>query len=301
MQSNSGRLLQFLARNGIRGVFRLIMNELRFHVSALHSWNADLYKNPTDNELQEIEQSLTEAGEILYDFSCNPDEFERFKRRFPFPADYHGGENTGYWNEKIFEHFLSGTLLGIEQYLSDDVFVDVAAGGSPWALILNEKLEISAYAIDLEVGEPFRSSDCYLQEDATRTSFESSSVKGIALHCAFEMFAGDSDSRAIAEFARILKPGGKAVIVPLYMHTHDCTYSSAEFWGRGYGDPDSREYVRTDTRNIPCSRKYSFKTLLTRVLDPARRHGLTPRLYVVRNSRQLSLEIYCHFVLELKK
>lgn len=290
-----------MARNGIRETLRLIMNELRFHVLALHSWKADLYKNPTDNELKEIELSLSAVGEVLYDYSCNPDEFDRFKRRFPFPADYHGGDRTGYWNEKLFEHFLSGTLLGIDCYTSDDVFVDVAAGSSPWTLILRETSGIAAYAIDLEVGESFRLSDCYLQEDATMTSFKTNSVKGIALHCAFEMFAGDSDSRAIAEFARILKPGGKAVIVPLYMHTHDCTYSSAEFWGRGYGDPGSREYVRRDTRNIPCSRKYSFKTLRTRVLDPARLHGLTTRLYVVRNSWQLSPEIYCHFVLELEK
>jgi ubiquinone/menaquinone biosynthesis C-methylase UbiE len=290
-----------MARNGFRGTLRLILNELRFQASALHSRKADLYKNPTDNELKYIEQSLSAAGDVLYDFSCNPDEFELFKRRFPFPADYHGGKNTGYWNEKLFEHFLSCKLLGIERYASEDIFVDVAAGSSPWTLILRNKLGISSYAIDLDVGESFRSSDFYLQEDATLTSFKTNSVKGVALHCAYEMFAGDADSRAIAEFARILKPGGKAIIVPLYMHTHDCTYSSAEFWGRGYGDPGSREYVRTDTRNIPCSRKYSFKTLRTRVLDPARSHGLTARLYVVRNARQLSPEIYCHFVLELEK
>lgn len=301
MTGNFEKIWGSLTKNGIWGTALLIQNEIRFHVSAFRSRGAEPYHNPTDSDLEDIEDSLIEAGEVLLDICCSAEEFESFKERFPFPDDYHGGKNSGVWNEKIFEHFLSAKLLDIDRYRPKDIFIDIAAGGSPWTLILRNHMNIEAYAIDMEVREPFLPYSFYRQEDATRTSFEPNSVKGLALHCAFEMFTGTSDSGAIAEFARILKPGGKALIVPLYMHTHNCTYSSPEYWGRGHGDPESHEYVRKDTRNIPCSRKYNAETLRRRILEPARLHGLTPRIHVLRNGRLLSSEIYCHFVLELEK
>jgi len=104
-------------------------------------------------------------------------------------------------------------------YGNEDVFIDVAAGGSPWCHMLRLRKAIKAFAIDLsEYYEPYKSLPYYLVQNATCTTFADSSVKGMALHCAFEMFMRDDDIAFIREASRILLPKGKIIIVPLYMH-----------------------------------------------------------------------------------
>ncbi|WP_425482769.1 hypothetical protein [Caldichromatium japonicum] len=80
-------------------------------------------------------------------------------------------------------------------------------------------------------------------------------MRGASLHCAFEMFAGDDDVLFVQEAARLLVPGGRVVILPLYMYTHYCAYSTPEYWGRGHSDPAAVEYVRMDTWGVLSSRK----------------------------------------------
>lgn len=77
--------------------------------------------------------------------------------------------------------------------------------------------------------------------------------------------------------------------------------SSPECWGKGFADYGAREYVRRASRAIPSSRKYDPTKLCDRVLEPSRRAGLEPRLIFLRNQKEILSEIYCHFVLELRK
>ena len=141
----------------------------------------------------------------------------------------------------------------------------------------------------------------YRQEDATQTSFENASVRGISLHCAYEMFLGEDDSRFINEVARILRPGGKVVILPLYMHTHHCAYSTPEYFGKGYADPTAMEYIRLDCTGIHSSRKYDAITLKRRILDPITSLGLGYKVLALRNKAELANNIYCHFIMEIVK
>jgi ubiquinone/menaquinone biosynthesis C-methylase UbiE len=60
------------------------------------------------------------------------------------------------------------------------------------------------------------------------------------------MFMGADDTNLLKEMARILKPGGKVVILPLYLHTQYCAYSTPEYFGKGYSDLTAREYIRLD-------------------------------------------------------
>ena len=169
-----------------------------------------------------------------------------------------------------------------------DVYVDVAACASPWAQTLRERSHLSSFAIDLApVGAAYRDLPYYRMENATRTRFTDQSVRGASLHCAYEMFLGDDDTRFISELARILKPGGKAVILPLYMHTHHCAYATPEYFGRGHADPGAKEYVRLDCYGVPSSRKYDAKILHRRVLLPIKQAGLSYRLLAVRNKELL--------------
>ena len=138
--------------------------------------------------------------------------------------------------------------------------------------------------------------------DATATTFPDQSVSCASLHCAFEMFAGDDDMGLIKELSRVLVKGGRALIIPLYMHTHYCGYTTREFRFRAEKlAKDAHLYLRRDMCGIPFSRKYDVGKLMERVLLPAAEHGLEYRIYVLRNGRDVSTHVYCHFILELVK
>src|SRR5579872_3260470 len=40
----------------------------------------------------------------------------------------------------------------------------------------------------------------------------------LTLHCSFEHFEGDTDVRFISEVQRVLRPAGRCIIIPLYLH-----------------------------------------------------------------------------------
>jgi len=270
--------------------------------SGWYTWrfrNAPKFQNPTEAELAQIEKNFQEIGITVHDYLPPPEEFHVFKDAGFFPIDYHGGLSSGVWDEKLFEHWISYRLLGIESYMRNDCFVDVAAAGSPWAKILRDNKGIQSFAIDLVIPDAYSDLPYYRLENATATQFKDASVTGMALHCAYEMFTGEDDIKFIQEATRILKPGGKVVIVPLYMHTHYCAYSTPDYFGKGYSDSAAKEYVRMDCRGIPSSRKYDAAQLKNRIIQEIERCGMAYRLYALRNKNEFGQGIYCHFILEI--
>ncbi|NCC34007.1 MAG: methyltransferase domain-containing protein, partial [Chloroflexia bacterium] len=230
------------------------------------------------------------------------DRFEQFKVQGWFHDHYHGGRASGVWDEKLLEHWIAGELLQLDQWAPNDIYVDMAACSSPRAQALRERLGLEAFAIDLApVGQAYADLPYYRSENATRTSFADGEVRGASLQCAFEMFQGQDDQRLIDELARILRPGGKVVILPLYMHTHYCAYSTPEYYGQGHSDPEAKEYILMDFYGAPSSRKYDGQRLKERVLDPILKAGLRYRLLALRNKAELGEGIYCHFILEIEK
>jgi len=170
--------------------------------------NAPTYANPTSDELALIERELLALNISIENYTPSPASFNEFKVDNWFPLDYHGGQYSGVWDEKLLEHWLSCDRLGLMNYAKDEIFVDVAAASSPWAEMLRTRKGLLAFAVDLfEIGTAYKNLSYYRIEDATQTSFHAATVQGLALHCAFEMFMGEDDTRLIAEAARILKPG----------------------------------------------------------------------------------------------
>lgn len=264
--------------------------------------NAPRYENPTLSQLVEIEKQLASLGVVISDLEMDPAEFKQWLNLNLFPENYHGGKNGRVWDEKLLEHWLSLKLLDLDSYSSQDIFLDVAAGNSPWTYILRDKFSLKAYAIDLvPTNLGFGVNEYYLVGDATNMHFDPNSITGMALHCSYEMFMKASDTDLIVEMARVLKPGGKAIILPLYMHTHFCAYSTPEYYGRGYTDTSAAEYINMDYYGVPSSRKYDPKNLIDRVLAPIEANNLQYSLKVLRKKQDFGRDIYCHFVLEITK
>ena len=301
-----GLVINKVRKHGLLGATAIgagrLKSEVYFRYSAWRFRDAPKYANPTKEELSRIEAELSALGVVMHDYIPSPDQFQKFKAAHWFPKKYHGGHDSGVWDEKLLEHWIAGELLQLDQYSSSDVYVDIASFDSPWAKILRERLGIAAFAVDLSpVAEPYQHLDFYFSENATHTHFADAEVRGASLQCAYEMFRGDDDRMLISELMRILRPGGKAVILPLYMHTHYCCYSSPEYFGKGFSDIGALEYIHFEGRGVPSSRKYDAQRLKDRVLDPITSVGMRYRLRVLRNQEALGEGIYCHFILEIEK
>lgn len=284
---------------GVLGSVKLGWQRLVMRHYLEFKWRSEpLYVNPTEQELMHIEDDLLSVGLRLSSFTVNTHELDSFKRTFKFPPDYHGGENSGVWEEKILEHFLAYELCELSKASKEDIYIDVAGAASPWAKMLREK-GYQAYSVDLDIEEKYKTLSYYLQENATATSFPKASVRACSLQCAFEMFIGNDDLLFIDECRRMLIDNGVVVIAPLYLHTHHCGYSTLEHYAKGYADKGSKEYIRKDCWGIPFSRKYSPKLLKDRVIARIENQGMKYELYKLSNREELGKNVYCHFILKI--
>lgn len=258
------------------------------------------YTFPSKEDFQTVEKSFHKEGLKLPDYFVKKERFIEFSNDFGFGDDFYGGKDKPVWTEKVLEHFIAWEMV-VRNLKKDELYIDVAAASSPWVKMLNEK-GFKAVGIDLNRSYKFPDDPNYLVMDATNTTFKDGSVSGVSLQCAFEMFTGDDDINLIKELGRILKIGGKALVIPLYMNTHYCGFTSKEFrFSRKYHDKGSKLYLREEFKGIPFARDYDVLTLKERVLDTADKNGLEYKIYVLRNGREIHEGVYCHFILELIK
>ena len=258
-----------------------------------------LYHDPTSFQLQTIEKELVDHDTRISDYHLNIAEYQDFQNNFYFGNTFYGGQG-GLFAEKILEHFIAYDL-GLRKMKPNGVYLDIAAHSSPWVQLLTEK-GFRAWAIDLNPDNFRNQRRAYIAMNATRTGFRDASIDCTSLQCAFEMFARQDDMHLIDELARILAPGGRAVICPLYMHTEYCGYCSPDYWHRKeWHDPEAKLYVRPDFLDIPFSRKYDPVELEERVLSRIRQNGMDYNLYALRNGHVVHPEIYCRFILEIIK
>jgi SAM-dependent methyltransferase len=293
-------LLGRIAQKGPAGVARAVGRRVARPLHLLRTAGAETYRAPTPADLLAIEAALRELGMPCTDYRADPAAFTAFKQRMGFPADYHGGPGGGVFEEKLLEHFVAWDLLGLQHDAARWPYVDIAGASSPWAKLLRAQ-GLAAWSIDLAPHPSLAGLPYYLKGDATASPFDAGSIGSASLQCAYEMFAGDADTRLLADLARVLKPGGLVVIAPLYMHVQACYYQSPEHHGRPVGDAGARRTLRRDAWDVAASRKYSAATLRQRVWLPALAAGLRPGLQVLRNAADMGPGIYLHFILTLAK
>lgn len=115
-----------------------------------------------------------------------------------------------YYQKKL-EYYLSTLALNLE---SADRFVDIASQGSPFPAYVQRIYECDVFQQDLEYAKGWH--ERKIGGDAAAMPVPDGFFTKMSLHCSFEHFEGDADTRFILEAARVLRPGGKLCIVPLY-------------------------------------------------------------------------------------
>jgi ubiquinone/menaquinone biosynthesis C-methylase UbiE len=100
----------------------------------------------------------------------------------------------------------------------NDLYIDVAAAGSPWAGTLNKK-GINSYRLDLTYPKGMHGIN--IGADASHTELPDEFASVLSLQCSYEHFMGDADIRFLKESSRILNKSGRYAIIPLYI---DDTY-----------------------------------------------------------------------------
>ncbi len=249
------------------------------------------FEPPRTKEIVE-QLSLTEPPVNVESFSIDKQSFKQWRERARYPLlAYHLASQ-----EKYLEHFVSFELL---RPIASGVLIDVASCRSYFPTIMRRR-GFRVIQQDLEY-EPGLHAD-RLGGDAAAMDIPSGFADVLTLHCSFEHFEGNTDSRFVREAYRVLRPGGRVVILPLYLHQQYLTLV----------DPCelATSDVPIDTGSLLVARSgygnrhgrmYDPKAFIARVCKPAWEIGLVPRLYRIENAFGVSPTCYMQFAFTLDR
>lgn len=175
-----------------------------------HPHNAEFPATDWRAVHQDLTAECARCGVPFEDMMVDKNDFVAFNRRFQLPA--FSLYARGCREKKMMEHYIAFRLLNLKP---GDRYIDVASENSPFPQLAREQLGLETYSQDLSYAPGFRGNR--IGSSADRLPIDDNWVDGASLQCAFEHFQGDVDTNFIRELARVLKPGGRCVIVPLYM------------------------------------------------------------------------------------
>lgn len=261
----------------------------------------DRTRAPSENldYYRDLRNRLVSAGVPVMDAPVDLGEFEDWLDRYAVLARFYRrfGEMRV---EKCLEHYLVARELRLRK---GDTYIDVASAGSPWARVLRYR-GVEAYRLDLIYRPGIRGIN--IGGDATGTELPAGFARAVSIQCAFELFFGETDRQFLTETARLLAPGGRAAITPLYLDdAHFVLHSPFALPPEGSEEPDAVRIWRDDEFRAPYSRHYSPEAFANRIasqLPP----GLSGRVAYASNLGEVMAvysgqRIYSFFTFLLEK
>lgn len=294
-----GLLKRFVSRVRRKGIIDTL--EAAFNISM---GVADYYFNPLarkhahlpPSNFQSIRGDIVRLGIDVIPYRINLEDFHKWLEKTPFPKEYKDSYRDSYgphmFIEKALEHYLSTVFLGLNE---TDTFIDIAAANSNWAELAEPIYGCKGYMLDLSY--PTGIHDNKIGADATRIPLPDGFASKIALHCAFEMFENDADIRFIPEAYRILKPGGKMVIIPLYIHNLYHAEQNPRLDRRGLDYQGAERYWRPNF--VRFARFYSVEAFKQRIVNNMADFHLN--IYSIENEKEVNDQCYCKFVAVFEK
>ena len=226
-----------------------------------------------------VETSIRKAGLMGAPVEISASRFMEWKEMIRYSdyfPDYYAASRHHLEHKQI-QHLLS--ILVTPPELSS-VWMDVASSTSPFPEILRQLYRIKVFRQDLSY--PPGVNGLTIGSDATKIPVADESLDRVSLHCSFEHFQGNADSEFVKELARILKPGGMAAIIPIYVANKYQILSNPRYWPK-YGIPkeDGASIVASQSYWEHHGRFYDWPNLKRRVGEPAIEHGLSVRFHKV--------------------
>jgi len=250
------------------------------------------YYDRTRN-LEELKKRFLNNGIPVEEMDIDINDFENWLDSFP-ALQKHYSHMGDVVIEKCLEHYLTYNRLNIR---TEDIFIDIAACGSPWANILRNS-GVKSYRLDMTYPKGIHGID--IGANAADTKLPSNFASVLALHCAFQCFMGDSDFLFIREANRILKKDGRLGIVPLYCdHTYFVLTSPYYDQQFVHIETGAKRVWRDDKYQEPFSRYYSPEVFAQRIFSEL--GNMKGKLLFVGNLGELlkkypGQKVYCHFM-----
>ncbi len=223
----------------------------------------DHTKDPLGNaaHFASVRDALVREGAPLRDVDIDIADFARWLDEFPELRPFYSRLLTPPV-QKCLEHYLAFRLLDMTPA---DVYIDIAASGSPWTGLLNRR-GIRAYRLDLAYPQGVHGTD--IGADACDTGLKDGFATVLSAQCAFNTFMGDADIRFLSEAARLLAPGGRCGIFPLCVDDTHMVARSPYVRVPGFAaDPGAKSVWRDDEHHQPFSRQYSPAAFNARVMS----------------------------------
>jgi len=256
------------------------------HISAEHLQDPSL-----DEELARTFGSMGIAVEPYY---IPEAAYRQYLREVTYPDSYYGGgrDPKANFTEKSLEHFVSLQFLQLNAH---SVFVDIAACNSPFHQIVRQYLGVrTTYQQDLIYPPGIHGHR--IGGYADKLYLPDESVDAVTLHCSLEHFEGEGDTAFFRELQRVLRPGGRAVVLPFYLaHTYTLHIDPAYNLLKGHRPGlDPQAQLRYCSWYQFFSRHYDPPALQRRILQQA--PALRLSLYRVMNFRQIDARCYLRWV-----
>ncbi len=176
-------------------------------------------------------------------------------------------EWTEYYNgiisDKWLEHFLSMYCLSPK---SGDVMLDVASHWSPfWKIVQKTTGVKSIYLQDLCFESGIH--DNRIGSDCIDIPLNSSTVDVISVNNSIEHFEGNKDQLFLNEAYRLLKPGGRLCIVPLFINSVLVNMADPAMDLSSVAFDEGAVLVSASPWKLPFARYYTPETFVKRLVQ----------------------------------
>ena len=202
----------------------------------------------------------------LRDFEINLPEFLQWQKDF-FPEGEAVFQTP--MHKKLLELFVSYKLLQVEE---GDTYLDAAGGQYSYASRIKCKTKIIQ---DIRLSDKLKAFHGnkvqYLDSSCADIPLESRSINKISCHHSIEHFQQSADTQFIIEVQRLLAPGGRCVVLPIFIASKAILLTDKPDFHKW---DEKGEWVFDETATLPggkgsghFSRVYSPESLKSRLLD----------------------------------
>lgn len=239
---------------------------------------------------------LKAAGIACNEHYINQKNFENYLATATYPKEYYGAK-PGHDNftEKALEHYVTLEFIDFSQV---QCFVDVAACTSPFADIISQKFKVAeVYKQDLVYPPGINGNK--IGGYAHEMNLPTNSVDALTLHCSLEHFEDNTDILLFRKMNRLLRKGGKALILPFYLaHSYTIHVDPAyNLLRRHFPAIDEEAELRYCNWYQFHSRHYDIIQLQKRII--AQLPDCHVVVYRIMNFRQIWQHSYLRWVLEI--